>query len=81
MWRDPAKNHHHCRTEWRGQNHFCAGVSAARGGHDIPEATIRRRFAAGLQLFRNVYQPLVDQWTVYDNAGDEPILMDWSNKP
>lgn len=52
-----------------------------QGWHDIPEATIRRRFAAGLQLFRNVYQPLVDQWTVYDNSGDEPILIDWSNKP
>ena len=51
-----------------------------QGGHDIPEATIRRRFAAGLFLLSNVYQPLVDQWAVYDNAGDEPILMDWSNK-
>jgi predicted ABC-type ATPase len=51
-----------------------------QGGHNIPEPTIRRRFAAGLHLLSNVYQPLVDQWALYDNAGDEPILMDWNNK-
>jgi predicted ABC-type ATPase len=52
-----------------------------QGGHHIPEDTIRRRFAAGLELLHTVYQPLVDQWAVYDNAGDEPQLMDWSAKP
>ena len=52
-----------------------------QGGHDIPEATIRRRFDAGKRLFVEVYQPLVDQWILYDNAGDEPLLMDWSDKP
>lgn len=52
-----------------------------QGGHDIPEATIRRRFDAGMRLFFDVYRPLVDQWVLYDNSGDEPLLMDWSNKP
>ncbi|SFD80262.1 zeta toxin family protein [Paracidovorax konjaci] len=52
-----------------------------QGGHHIPEATIRRRFASGLEMLRTVYQPLVDQWTVYDNAGDDPQLIDWSGKP
>ena len=52
-----------------------------QGGHDIPEATIRRRFEAGKRLFSEVYYPLVDQWALYDNAGDEPLLMDWSDKP
>lgn len=52
-----------------------------QGGHDIPEATIRRRFEAGWRLFTEVYRPLVDQWVLYDNAGDEPVLMDWSDKP
>jgi hypothetical protein len=51
------------------------------GGHDIPEATIRRRFEAGTRLFTTVYQPLVDQWVLYDNAGGEPVVMDWSGKP
>lgn len=52
-----------------------------QGGHDIPEATIRRRFDAGKRMFLDVYRPLVDQWVLYDNAGDEPVLMDWSDKP
>lgn len=52
-----------------------------QGGHDIPEATIRRRFEAGTRLFFDVYRPLVDQWVLYDNSGDEPLLMDWSDKP
>jgi predicted ABC-type ATPase len=50
-------------------------------GHDIPEATIRRRFDAGKRLFAEVYQPLVDQWVLYDNAGDEPQLISWNDKP
>jgi predicted ABC-type ATPase len=52
-----------------------------QGGHDIPEATIRRRFASGRRLLIDVYQPLVDEWILYDNAGDAPVPMDWSGKP
>jgi predicted ABC-type ATPase len=52
-----------------------------QGGHNISEVTIRRRFESGLHLFSAVYQPLVDQWALYDNSGDEPTLMDWSDKP
>ena len=52
-----------------------------QGGHNIPEATIRRRFDAGKRLFSEVYQPLVDKWILYDNAGDEPLLIHWSSKP
>jgi predicted ABC-type ATPase len=51
-----------------------------QGGHNIPEATIRRRFEAGLRLLTDVCQPLVDQWVVYNNAGDEPVLIDWRDK-
>lgn len=39
------------------------------GGHDIPEATIRRRYKAGLHAFFEVYQPLVNAWRLYDNSG------------
>lgn len=51
-----------------------------QGGHDIPESTIRRRFEAGQRLFAEVYQPLVDLWALYDNSGDIPLLIDWSEK-
>lgn len=56
-------------------------VAERQGGHDIPEATIRHRFDAGKRMFFDVYQPLVDQWVLYDNSGDEPVLVDWSDKP
>ncbi|MEI6334262.1 MAG: zeta toxin family protein [Methylococcaceae bacterium] len=49
-----------------------------QGGHNIPEATIRRRFDAGLKNFKHIYQPLVDVWLHFDNAGDTPTLIDWS---
>lgn len=52
-----------------------------QGGHHIPEATIRRRFAVGRENFERVYAPLVDAWALYDNAGAAPILLDWSEKP
>jgi len=47
------------------------------GGHDIPEETIRRRFTKGLVNFRDLYAPLVDSWTLYDNSEDVPVMIDW----
>lgn len=52
-----------------------------QGGHHIPEETIRRRFAAGRDNFERLYAPLVDVWALYDNAGPEPVLLDWSEQP
>lgn len=52
----------------------------AQGGHHVPEATVRRRFDAGLKNFNTLYKPLVDHWMLYDNTGDEPLLVDWSGK-
>ena len=52
-----------------------------QGGHDIPQATIRRRFAAGLENFKHLYAPLVDSWALYDNSGAQPRLLDWDEKP
>ena len=45
------------------------------GGHNIPEATIRRRYKAGLTAFFDVYQPLVDNWRLYDNSGLEDATL------
>jgi predicted ABC-type ATPase len=36
------------------------------GGHDVPEQTIRRRHASGLDLFHSLYSDIVDGWYVYD---------------
>ena len=37
------------------------------GGHDIPEPTIRRRFARSLVNFQTVYRPISSDWRVYYN--------------
>ncbi len=51
-----------------------------QGGHDIPEATIRRRFDTGLKNFHQRYKPLVNIWLHFDNASDAPLLLDWSEQ-
>jgi predicted ABC-type ATPase len=48
-----------------------------QGGHHIPDDVIRRRFAAGLQNFKNSYRSSVDAWALYDNAGADPIMIEW----
>jgi predicted ABC-type ATPase len=45
------------------------------GGHHIPEAVVRQRYARGIDNFFNLYQPLADEWAVYDNSGNEPRLV------
>ena len=47
----------------------------AAGGHNIPEATIKRRFKAGLNNFHQLYSALANSWSLYDNSGDEPKLI------
>jgi len=51
-----------------------------QGGHDVPGEVIRRRFAAGLRNFEQIYRDEVDAWALYDNAGDEPVLINWGEK-
>lgn len=44
------------------------------GGHDVPEADVRRRFArsaANLAL----YARLADRWRVFDNRGARPVCV------
>ena len=43
-----------------------------RGGHDIAEATIRRRYVAGLHNFRDLYRPQADFWSAHANLSDGP---------
>ena len=52
-----------------------------QGGHDVPSDVIRRRFVAGLRNLEQVYRDAVDAWAIYDNAGDEPVLSNWGEKP
>lgn len=40
----------------------------SKGGHDIPEDTITRRYAAGIRNLFQLFVPLVDYWAVFDNS-------------
>lgn len=48
-----------------------------QGGHNIPETVIRRRFAAGLKHFHDHYRAAVDDWALYDNSGNVPVMLEW----
>lgn len=48
----------------------------AQGGHNLPEADIRRRFDRGLRNFDEIYRPLVDAWSIYDASQWPPMLLD-----
>ncbi len=40
----------------------------AAGGHNIPENTIRRRYAAGIHNLFELYLPICDYWMITDNS-------------
>ena len=39
-----------------------------KGGHNIPEEVVRRRFHKGLNNFIKIYLPLLDSWFIIDNS-------------
>lgn len=47
-----------------------------QGGHDVPRADVLRRFTRSLKNFESHYRLLADQWTVYDNSGVKPIVIE-----
>ncbi len=48
------------------------------GGHDVPEEDIRRRFTKSWANFESIYQDLADKWIVFDNSGEEPVVLEES---
>jgi predicted ABC-type ATPase len=56
-------------------------IRVRQGGHNIPEETIRRRFAAGLRHFRLTYRWRVDFWQLFDNSGQSPLLLEEGAHP
>jgi predicted ABC-type ATPase len=46
-----------------------------RGGHNIPEATIRQRYGRSIHNFWSNYRHEADSWFVYDNSEDQPVLI------
>jgi predicted ABC-type ATPase/predicted transcriptional regulator with HTH domain len=46
-----------------------------RGGHDIPEPVVKRRFHKGIQYLFKLYRPLLDSWALFDNSQTTPHLI------
>ena len=53
-------------------------LRVARGGHNIPEQVIRRRFERSLPNFNMFYKPLADSWIIFDTSGNLPIILEES---
>lgn len=45
------------------------------GGHDVPEAVVRRRFDRSIRNFLQHYRPLGDSWMLFDNAAATPAVI------
>jgi predicted ABC-type ATPase len=46
-----------------------------QGGHDVPVEDLQRRFKVCVQNLFNVYRPVIDRWSLYDNGQHAPILL------
>jgi predicted ABC-type ATPase len=61
-----------------------AGMAIARvaervrqGGHAVPDAIVRRRFASGWRNSMQVYRPMAHEWVLLDSSDTPPSVVDW----
>ncbi|MDO8488621.1 MAG: Zeta toxin family protein, partial [Candidatus Omnitrophota bacterium] len=47
----------------------------SEGGHDVPSKDVRRRFTRSIVNLFKLYQPLLDSWMIFNNAGIVPVLI------
>ena len=47
----------------------------AKGGHNIPEDVIIRRYSKGLWNFINLFMPICDKWVMADNSLSAPAII------
>lgn len=47
-----------------------------QGGHNVPRADVLRRFHRSWENFENIYRVLADSWTMYDNSGSSPRVLE-----
>lgn len=52
-----------------------------KGGHDVPEADLRRRFLPSLRNFFSLYLPLADEALLFNAAGQPPrVIARWQGR-
>jgi predicted ABC-type ATPase len=49
-----------------------------QGGHEVPRRDVLRRFDRSWTNFERLYRPLAESWSVYDNSGPKPVLLERS---
>ena len=49
--------------------------SVLKGGHDVPEPVVRRRFGRSIKNFFVEYRPLADSWYLFDNSSKTPAVI------
>lgn len=67
---------------WLDSADVAVGRVAGRvqaGGHNVPEDTIRRRYARSVRNFLELYRPIVTTWQVYDNTQGDRRLIAFNN--
>ncbi len=47
----------------------------SRGGHDVPEPVVRRRFDRSMRNFMAHYRQLADSWILFDNSSRKPVVI------
>jgi len=47
----------------------------AQGGHHVPTQDVLRRFDRSISNFFSLYQPVLDSWFLFNNAGEVPVLI------
>ena len=47
-----------------------------QGGHNVSRSDVLRRYKRGWSNFLEVYRPLADDWTIYDNSEATPQLLE-----
>jgi len=46
-----------------------------KGGHDVPESDMRRRFDRSISNFLNYYRHLADSWILFENSSTPPSVI------
>ncbi|MFN0032263.1 MAG: zeta toxin family protein [Flavobacteriales bacterium] len=55
-------------------------LRVAKGGHQVAEVDVRRRFERSLHNFWNIYKDRADVWSIYNNSHDTIVPVATSNE-
>jgi predicted ABC-type ATPase len=50
-------------------------IRVRKGGHDVPQAIVLRRFDRSIRNFFARYQNLANSWILFDNSGERPMIL------